>query len=254
MRPPLGRWAGLGAAVGLALLLYAVRATLSHDLWTWIGVFLTVAVFSFLYRENRLFRFAEHLVVGVANGYGIAFTVHRVLVPYAWKPLVAALKATAAGGISWSLLAPGATATFFVLVPVGVGLLYFARFVPRRAWLVRIPMAVYMGYYTGQYVAGYVTGVLFPQLRATIVNRATLAGGIGPAISMLLIFVGVVSTMTYFFFSREHKGVLRFTARLGIVYVMVGFGASFGFTVMARVSLAIGRFYFLFRDWLGILK
>jgi hypothetical protein len=34
---------------------------------------------------------------------------------------------------------------------------------------------------------------------------------------------------------------------------MIGFGASFGFTVMARISLAIGRFYFLFRDWLGIV-
>ena len=65
--------------------------------------------------------------------------------------------------------------------------------------------------------------------------------------------VGVLATLTYFFFSREHKGVLKWSSKTGIIYVMVGFGASFGFTVMARISLAIGRFYFLFRDWLGVL-
>jgi len=34
---------------------------------------------------------------------------------------------------------------------------------------------------------------------------------------------------------------------------MVAFGASFGYTVMARVSLAIARAQFLLRDWLHIL-
>ena len=35
---------------------------------------------------------------------------------------------------------------------------------------------------------------------------------------------------------------------------MVGFGASFGYTVMARISLFIGRLQFLLGDWLGIIK
>jgi hypothetical protein len=30
---------------------------------------------------------------------------------------------------------------------------------------------------------------------------------------------------------------------------MAGFGASFGYTVMARVSLLIGRIQFLTQDW-----
>jgi hypothetical protein len=43
-------------------------------------------------------------------------------------------------------------------------------------------------------------------------------------------------------------------ARVGIVFLMIGFGASFGYTVMARVSLLIGRLTFLMRDWLGIIS
>ena len=35
---------------------------------TWIAAFLTLCVFSFLYRENPFYRFAEHLFVGSAAG------------------------------------------------------------------------------------------------------------------------------------------------------------------------------------------
>ena len=42
-------------------------------------------------------------------------------------------------------------------------------------------------------------------------------------------------------------------ARVGIVFIMVSFGATFGYTVMARVSLLIGRVTFLIKDWLPAL-
>jgi hypothetical protein len=42
-------------------------------------------------------------------------------------------------------------------------------------------------------------------------------------------------------------------ARIGIWFLMVAFGASFGYTVMARISLLIGRMYFLLRDFLGVI-
>jgi hypothetical protein len=35
---------------------------------------------------------------------------------------------------------------------------------------------------------------------------------------------------------------------------MVGFGATFGYNVMGRISLLIGRFLFLFTDWLGFVQ
>jgi hypothetical protein len=244
-------WAGVVVALGI--LFVSTRATISRDPWTWIGVFLTVAVFSFLYRENRLYRFAEHLVVGVANGYSISFTVHRVLVPYVVKPLSAGFKALATEGPSMKLLDPNSSANFIILVPLAIGLLYFTRFLPKHAWLVRIPMAIFMGYYTGQTVPAAFTGIVFPQLKATLVTQASFGGDPWLGVWKVLVLVGVLTTLTYFFFSREHKGALKWSAKTGIIYVMVGFGASFGFTVMARISLAIGRFYFLFRDWLGIL-
>jgi len=39
---------------------------------------------------------------------------------------------------------------------------------------------------------------------------------------------------------------------VGIWFLMVSFGASFGYTVMGRVSLLIGRVQFLIYEWLQI--
>jgi hypothetical protein len=67
----------------------------------------------------------------------------------------------------------------------------------------------------------------------------------------IIIVVGVISTLIYFYFSKPHTGVLGVTAKVGIWFIMVAFGAHFGFTVMGRVSLLIGRVQFLIEDWIG---
>ena len=71
------------------------------------------------------------------------------------------------------------------------------------------------------------------------------------ALDNLLLFVGVLMVLIYFFFSLEHRGAVGGMSRLGIWFLMLGFGAAFGYTVMGRVSLLIGRMNFLVIDWIG---
>jgi hypothetical protein len=54
--------------------------------------------------------------------------------------------------------------------------------------------------------------------------------------------VGTVTGLLYFFFSKEHTGNFGKVTRVGIYFLMISFGASFGFAVMGRISLLIGRF------------
>jgi hypothetical protein len=68
-----------------------------------------------------------------------------------------------------------------------------------------------------------------------------------------LIIVGLIATLIYFFFSREHKGGFGVVSKVGVWFLMISFGASFGYTVMSRVSLLIGRLHFLLSDWLGVI-
>ncbi len=206
---------------------------MSADPWTWIAAILTLAVFSFLYKENPFYRFAEHLFVGVANGYAITFYWHRVLVP--------------------SLINPVASGEKLWLIAVAViGALYFTRFIPKISWLVRIPIAVMLGYFSGAYIPRAIDAQILQQLRATIVTRS-MFGNWQFGLWAVIIALGVIATITYFFFSAEQKGILKPVSRIGIIFIMVGFGASFGYTVMARISLFIGRLQFLLGDWLGLI-
>ncbi len=211
---------------------------ISTDPWVWIAAILTLAIFSFLYRENPFYRIAEHLYVGLANGYAITFYWHRILVPSLFDPVSRSPQ-------FWTKL-------YLIAIAI-IGALYFTRFIPKVSWLVRIPIAIVLGYSSGATIPRAVDAEIIQQLRATIITRAHFAHW-DTAAWAILIFVGVIATVSYFFFSAERRGALKPISYLGIIFIMVGFGASFGYTVMARISLFIGRLQFLLGDWLGLIK
>ena len=71
-----------------------------------------------------------------------------------------------------------------------------------------------------------------------------------------LFVIILLTVMSYFFFSVPHEGEGRGRAwarpsAVGRWFLMIAFGAMFGNTVMARISLFIGRVQFLLHDWLG---
>ena len=127
----------------------------------------------------------------------------------------------------------------------------FAPLIPKISWLIRIPLTFTMGVAMSLVILQRIQGEIFPQLQATFLPLS----GVSPAqlISNLLIIVGVITTLIYFYFSKAHKGILGVGAKLGIWFMMIAFGASFGYTVMARISLLIGRVYFLLHNWLGLI-
>jgi hypothetical protein len=186
-----------------------------------------------LYKDNPLYKFGEHVFVGVANGYYIALYWHNSLKPNLFDQLAAG--------------------NYIYIVPLLLGLMYFARFIPKVSWLVRIPIGFMIGWGAGIQIPAYFQAEILRQLGGTVVTPESF---IDPAngIWAVIILIGVVCTLVYFFFSKEHRGILGHTSRLGIIFIMIGFGASFGYTVMARVSLLIGRIQFLLGPWLGLIQ
>ncbi len=205
---------------------------MSHDPWIWIAAILTLAIFSFLYKENPFYRFAEHLYVGVANGYAIAALWHLALQARVITPI--------RGG------------NYILIIPTIIGLLFFFRFVPKLSWLVRFPIAVGLGFSAGVSLPAVMQADFIKQIQGTIVYPHLFRNW-QQGLWAVLIFIGVICVLFYFYFSREHTGILKPVSYVGIVFIMVGFGASFGYTVMARLSLLIGRFQFLLKDWLGLI-
>jgi hypothetical protein len=74
------------------------------------------------------------------------------------------------------------------------------------------------------------------------------------SINNAIIVFGTLGVLAYFYFSKEHKGVLKHVSTFGRCIMMVSFGAAFGSTVMGRMALLIDRLHFLYSNWLGIVR
>lgn len=219
---------------------------LSPDLGVWVGAALTLCVFSFLYRDNPFYRFAEHLFVGVSAGYYLVLNFWTVLVANLWDPLLKAFD----GHHGSPLAARLGDYRAFLLLPALLGLLLFSRFFRRHAWLSRWPLAVIIGVYAGLKTTGFAQGDFVAQVHGSI--QPLWTGHWGSSLSVWVFTVGLVTSLLFFYFSREHKGALGAASRVGVLFLMVSFGAGYGYTVMSRISLLIGRFQFLLFDWLGL--
>lgn len=207
---------------------------LATSFWTWVGAFLTFCIFSFLYRDNPFYKFAEHLFVGVSVGYSISISYHNVLYPDLIVPLFK-------------------HGQLLNIIPLVFGLCYFARFIPKTAWLVRLPMGLVLGFGAGAAIPATLQASIIRQIQGAVLKPEILQRW-DFFVWALISFVGVICTIIYFFFSQERKKSTQIAAEIGIIFLMIGFGASFGYTVMARISLLIGRFQFLLKDWLGIIR
>jgi hypothetical protein len=201
---------------------------------TWVAATLTIAILSFLYRDNPLYKVAEHLYVGISAGFAVIYAWAFDVYPM----LVVAFRQHIAEG--------NRLEAWILVVPALLGLMMLSRSIPRIAWISRWPMAFTIGMGAGLGLVAAVQGYLLPQISDTLRPLVTVTN--------LILFVGVITTLFYFYFSKEHRGALGLASRVGVVFIMVAFGASFGYTIMARISLLIGRFYFLLHDWLGIIR
>lgn len=214
---------------------------MSHDISIWVAAILTLAVFSFLWRDNPLYRFAEHLLVGVSAGYYVVQYFYSGIV----KKLVVPVHQDPAA--NWPLIFGGV-----------LGLMMFARLFRRLSWAARYPIAFYVAAAAGYFIPSILEANILKQMGGTVAAPAAAlgatTGGLGglAVISSVLVALGVIAVLVYFFFSVEHRGATGAVSRIGILYLMVGFGASFGYTVMGRITLLLGRFHFLLDDWLGL--
>lgn len=196
-----------------------------------IAAILTLFTFSYLYKDNPFYKFAEHLVVGVSAGYFAVLLYYSSFVPK----------------VIDTIFRQG---RWYYSIPAVLGIMMWTRFSKKFSWISRYSIAFYMGIGTGAAIPLTLQNYVLKHLTETIrpINFTTLNG-----IWQLLIVIFVFSTLTYFFFSREHKGAFGASAKVGIWILMIAFGAGFGLTVMGRVALLSERVLYL-RDYFMELK
>lgn len=229
------------------------------------GVLGTAGLYSVLYRENKFYRFWEHVFVGLAAGYGIYALWTETLKSQWWDQMVGAAPEGATGNGYW---------LYMIFLPIG--LMGYLVFHPKHNWISRIPIGMILGFYSGQQLQAWQNQYV-PQINDMMKPIIPNAGffkestsGLGPddvarvnahlygsqALSNLIFVVTVLAVLSYFLFSFDVKSkIIRNSATLGRWMLMIGFGAIFGSTVMMRFTLLIDRMYFVWiefvRDGLG---
>jgi hypothetical protein len=216
------------------------------------GGLCVLGIFSFLWRENPVYRFFEHLYIGVATGYGVVMVVTRFLWPKWLQPHALDLERAAWESYHWI--------NVLWFLPAIFGLLMYFILSRKRAWLAQIVIGVGLGWSGGLAFRGFFNEFL-PQLIDSFRPLLALQPGPGGGLDLkttlenILFAATLLCVMTYFFFSFEHdKPGIKQASALGRWLMMVTFGAFFGSTVMARMALLIDRLQFMTHDWVRAIE
>lgn len=204
-----------------------IRTEQYMDIGTLISALFTLFIFSFLYKDNPFYKLAEYLLVGISVGYFLVVAINTTVIPKLFTPLFQEGR--------WVYVIPGV-----------LGFFMFLRFLPKLSWVSRISLALIIGAGAGVSIPAVMQAQIIAQMKASMLSFASING--------IIVMAAISTTLTYFFFSKEHKGWFGFSAKVGTLFLMIFFGATFGYTVMSRISLLIGRMQFLLGDFLGIIK
>ena len=193
----------------------------------WILVLMTLSIFSYLYGDNPFYKAAEHIFVGVSAGYIFTITFWDTI----WPNLF--------GRLFPKFVQAGFEFDILYIIPLLLGIFMLFRLSKKYQWLSRISIAYIVGMAAGLKVYVYINSNILMQIQNSAIDFSKSNGEI---FNHILVLVGVISALVYFFFSKEHKGTVGVISKIGIYFLMIKFGASFGFAVMGRISLLIGRF------------
>lgn len=215
----------------------------SYGIALTLAAFFTLGIFSFLYKDNPIYKFCEAVFVGISAGYWFVALYYQNLLAKLIDPLVA------------NPVSTGAIANYAVAI---LGVMMLLRLAPKIGWISRWPLSVIVGATAGLQFITYMQSNAMLQLQNTImpIQVYTANGALDwyQTIGNFTVMIGTITGVIYFFFSKEHKGLFGTSAKVGVWFLMITFGASFGYTVMSRMSLLIGRMDFLFGSWLGMIQ
>jgi hypothetical protein len=195
----------------------------------WTAVFFTLGIYSILYRENPWYRIAESVYLGVAVGYGVS--VDLLYIRNQW-------------GGQWSTSA--GMILLFAIVTI-IGLMWYGRFTKTTFFLYRWPLSIIVGTGIGLALRTVIDAQFLQQIVAQVKTPFFVAGNMGGTINNILIQIMVPSVLLYFWFTgtTRESAPMKVVEKIARYTMMAGFGSAYGYTVLTRYSLFIGRSQFL---------
>jgi len=174
--------------------------------WLGIASFVVIGTMTLIWKVNPYFRVIEQIIIGGG-------TAHLVMY---------GLDSVNKGAIS-----PIAVGRWLLIVPLFLGILMLGRVTPWK-WTARYPTAILIGTGIGIMVAGIMEAQVIGLIRGIGAGIIGSSAGTAPWFLSIFTAVSTVTAITYFFYTKEHKGMLGKSTRYGRIVLMAGFGVSWG--------------------------
>jgi len=206
---------------------------ISLDIGVWVAALFTIAVLSFLYKDNKLFRFAEYTVVGTAAAHTFIMNVNSVI------------------NIG---LVPLLQGQYIYILAFIAGLTLYARYWEKYTWLMRYGIAVIVGVSTSLAIRGMVKVSVISQIAGSMLPIVVSNNPLQSLFNVIII-VFTFCAIIYFVFAKDLMPQIKtigYITRIGRIALFCAIGYYLGMTVMTRYSFIIDRLQFLLFTWLGL--
>lgn len=206
------------------------------------GGIATLAIFSFLIKENPVYRLFEHLFIGIATAVGISAIIRYFIIPELIQPLFGWDRVIYPNG---AYAEPYNPMRLLYLVPVIFGSMYYFILSKKLSWLAQLVIGFSLGVGGGNAFKAVLNEML-PQLKDSF-RPLYVAGNLFASLGNIFFVTTLFCSMSYFFFTfkRSESGIVAKSANAGRYLMMCCFGAFFGATIMARMALLVERLEFL---------
>lgn len=199
-----------------------------------LGFLLTILVFSFVYKDNPLYRLAVHILVGVSAGYAAVVAIREVFVPVLRRIVT---DPTDLANLTW-------------LLPLLLAILLVLKAVPRLAWMGNVSMGAIIGVGSAVALVGAIVGTLVPQ------TISAYGGG------FLTLVVAVLSACALFYFLfTGYRSVdnwvfsgswQRYVREAGNVVITITLGGLFASVLSTSLVILTSRVGFFIESFAAI--
>jgi hypothetical protein len=205
-----------------------------------LGAVLTLFVFSYLLGDNPLYRLALHIFVGASFAYVFVIALRGVILPALAQPDTSDPNIR----LLWMIS----------LVGVLLGALLLLRGMRGLHWLSQIPVTVLLGVGVGVALAGAILGTLWPQLVAASnpsIPEPPILPEILKPVGQVIAVGGTVTGLLVFSFTERRPArrminrLINSGARIGRLFILIGFGAAFGGVLVASLAFFADRVQYL---------
>lgn len=194
----------------------------------WITALLTLAVYSFLVKDNRAFRLVEKFFVGLGAGYYAALGYNNI-VQIGIKPVL--------------------SGKLMPLIPLILGLMVYTRYFKSVAWLTKIPVALVVSIGAALTLRGTIGAQFLNQIAGTMLPWSS--------IDNIIIVLGTASTVAYFYFKARPSGtfdtVMTWSGKFARAVMMVAFGIGYTGVLGANIPRTIGQIQLIFGKWIKLI-